>query len=489
MRKEFINKFGKISDAVKPAVLRYFYRDLTCDSSSGETSDQNEVDLRMKQAIEMEDPDIVPDLRHLNTGAKARYDAFWAECSKFLEQNMGTAVDDRRHTQVTHITTAISVRDFCDQVAARCPEGTAVPSVEWLRLQFWSKTPSAKSSLQHTGRFKVRFRVQQRQWRKEHPDTHYAAGVFRYQKEYAIMMRDICQFVCLDDKHRIKVGEPRVPIAAAERGRRVLTSVGTRFLVSDHDFTVFSIIPSVSLLIDVPEDIYGSWYAGQVYIGLKDGALEPSSPSRHMAELLPIIQEKAISNPVLFIYSDGGPDHRLTYVSVQLSLISLFLRLDLDYLCAARTAPYHSWRNPVERIMSIVNLGLQCVGLAREEMDVEFERAVKKATCTKDIRKLASKENKYRDTMTDSMSCVKVKLTQVVHRLKLKDKSFQVFNSASDQELEDFVGALVHFDESLTMSIKKADVGKYPTPKAFLGTLLQRETLFLRHCQVWLFRL
>lgn len=58
--------------------------------------------------------------------------------------------------------------------------------------------------------------------------------------------------ICLDDKHRIKVGEPGVPVAAAERGQRVLTSVGTRFLVSDHDFTVFSIIPLVSLLIGVP---------------------------------------------------------------------------------------------------------------------------------------------------------------------------------------------------------------------------------------------
>lgn len=29
----------------------------------------------------------------------------------------------------------------------------------------------------------------------------------------------------------------------------------------------------------------------------------------------------------------------------------------MDYLCAARTAPYHSYRNPVERIMSILNLG------------------------------------------------------------------------------------------------------------------------------------
>ena len=63
--------------------------------------------------------------------------------------------------------------------------------------------------------------------------------------------------------NRIKLDESSVLVAAAQRGRRVLTSVVT--LVGNHDFTVFSIIPSVSMLIDVPEDIYGSWYAGQVY--------------------------------------------------------------------------------------------------------------------------------------------------------------------------------------------------------------------------------
>ena len=124
-------------------------------------------------------------------------------------------------TQVTHIATAISIRDLRDQVVARCPEGTAVPSVEWLRLQFWPKTPSTRSLLQYTSRFKVRFRVQQRQWRKEHPDANYTAGIFRYQKEYAIATREFYQFACLDDQHRINVGEPHVPVAAAERGRRL----------------------------------------------------------------------------------------------------------------------------------------------------------------------------------------------------------------------------------------------------------------------------
>ena len=68
--------------------------------------------------------------------------------------------------------------------------------------------------------------------------------------------------------------------------------------------------------------------------------------------------------PILFVYTDayGGPDHRLTYLSVQLSYIALFRQMDLDLLIVGRTAPCHSWRNPVERIMSIVNLGLQCIG-------------------------------------------------------------------------------------------------------------------------------
>ena len=109
-------------------------------------------------------------------------------------------------------------------------------------------------------------------------------------------------------------------------------------------------------------------------IGIKESTFEPSSPLRHASELHSLIQSDSEKKPILFLYSDGGPDHRLTYLSVQLSLIAFVCILDLDYLCAARTAPFHSWRNPVERILSIVNLGLQCVGLAREEMSVEDER-------------------------------------------------------------------------------------------------------------------
>ena len=149
---------------------------------------------------------------------------------------------------------------------------------------------------------------------------------------------------------------------------------------------------------------------GTVYVGLKDAVFEASSPVRHACELHQTLQSFSFSKPVLFLYSDGGPDHRLTYVSVQLSLICLFIKLDLDYLCAGRTAPYHSWRNPVERIMSVLNLGLQCIGLARDQMPDEFEMEVDKCNNLTELRNIASRKSGILSAVQDSLSPVKILL-------------------------------------------------------------------------------
>ena len=74
-------------------------------------------------------------------------------------------------------------------------------------------------------------------------------------------------------------------MAAAERGKRVLLWRDETFEVGDHDFAKFSIIPSVVLSVDIPEDVSELWYCGQVHIGLKEVVFEPSSPHRHMTEL------------------------------------------------------------------------------------------------------------------------------------------------------------------------------------------------------------
>ena len=225
-------------------------------------------------------------------------------------------------------------------------------------------------------------------------------------------------FVCVDDKHRVKVGEPSCPVAAAERGRQVIVRSGTSFQVADHDFTRFSAIPSVALVVDVPDVISGSWYEGNVHVLFKDSAFEPSSPIRHATEIADVLQIECMSTPMLFLYWDGGPDHRVTYLSVKLALICVFVKLDLDSLCAARTAPYHSFRNPAKRIMSILNLGLQSVGLARRQMEEEKESAILNCSSISEIRRAAKEDSSLKDSLIDSVAPAKTTLTSVTQRLK-----------------------------------------------------------------------
>ena len=107
------------------------------------------------------------------------------------------------------------------------------------------------------------------------------------------------------------MGEPGYPVAAVEHGRRVIVCKDLSFEVGDHDFTKVSIVPSVTLVADIPDTLAGSWYEGQVVVTLKEAAFEPSSPLCHATELKALLSSQQTNNinPILCIYTDGGPDH------------------------------------------------------------------------------------------------------------------------------------------------------------------------------------
>ena len=156
------------------------------DASAARNMDESEIDKRVAEAIDMEDLDMLMDLRYQNANRSDKYSVFWAKYKQFL--------DECRAVHATHI------------------------------------------------------------------DVHYCAALFRYLKQYALKLREHALMACLDDKHRIKVGEPGLPVASVESGQKVLVSLNQSFEVCDHDFTRFSLIPSVTLLIDIPDAIGGSWY-------------------------------------------------------------------------------------------------------------------------------------------------------------------------------------------------------------------------------------
>ena len=60
---------------------------------------------------------------------------------------------------------------------------------------------------------------------------------------------------------------------------------------------------------------------GQVCVGVKDSVFEASSTYHHTTELNNLLTTLNDSNPMLMLYTDGGPDHRVNFLSVQLSYI------------------------------------------------------------------------------------------------------------------------------------------------------------------------
>lgn len=143
-------------------------------------------------------------------------------------------------------------------------------------------------------------------------------------------------------------------LSSGVRGKKAIVSIGSMWSCLDHDCqSKGSLTPSVCLDVDIPSEKDESFYRGQVSVIMKDSVFQPSNPFRHGMELLKMLNQKDNRKPVLMLFTDGGPDHRVTYHSVKLSLIVLFRRLSLELLVAGRSAPGHSWVNPAERIMSV----------------------------------------------------------------------------------------------------------------------------------------
>ena len=170
--------------------------------------------------------------------------------------------------------------------------------------------------------------------------------------------------------------------------------------------TLCGLIPSVDFLAEVPDSIRDSFFEGVPHVTVKDKIFQPSNAFRHAAELIQTQQASESTNnanEILMIYSDGGPDHRVTYGSVQVSLICLFILLDLDMLVAARNAPGQSWVNLAERVMSILNLALQNCALSRERMEPNLERKMNNKKNIEEVRQAAKTTEGLKESLVDSM--------------------------------------------------------------------------------------
>ena len=444
MRKDFINRYYKSVKAPK-SLLRNIFFELTGCESTWESSEQAEIDERVTSILhDSDDPSLLLDYRSLNgKDTDSKFGIFFEEMGHYFDEQL-LQVNERRHGEELNLPMAISIEELRDQISERVPEGTPIPCSETVRLQFQPNSTFQKTALKYSGRFNLKFRVRTRLARVNHVDAGYVATSFRYLKEFCVSNRENVTFVCLDDKAIVPVGEPGIPISTGVRGHnKVLTpSDGPKLVCTDHDFHIAGLVPSVTFVSRIPRHSNDTFFDGNIYVTTKDKIFQPSSPYRHASELTKILREHYsdddidLKTPILCLMTDGGPDHRVTFETVKLSLVQLFIQLDLDMLIALRTAPNHSWMNPAERCMSILNLALQHVALARKEMNSTYENAVKHKSTLSAVRNLANIKTGFREAFAESVGSVIELVNSRFKRMKLKNENLEVYTGMSDEDIQ-----------------------------------------------------
>lgn len=173
---------------------------------------------------------------------------------------------------------------------------------------------------------------------------------------------------------------------------------------------------------------------------------------------------------VILGFSDGGTDQRNTLESVKSACICLFKELDLDMLIIARCAPGNSWVNPAERIMSILNLGLQNCAFERKDDEGEF----KSCHSMNQIRDHIEKKPQSKETWVSSIEPVQSTVNKRLRILTLKDEPFSCIDSLTEEEIDIFKRHLRELFPELDLS---------KLVKAHTKSVRSYQTWMEQHCR------
>lgn len=158
---------------LKGSVIDFMYKELALDASQVSNPE-------MKRLISLGETGLVADLRELNVGRPSdKFDDFFKASHDIVETY--TAVDDRRHGDL-HLSQWINLVDLITEAAAKCPEGTLVPSKSLVHLQFQTRNPYSHAAINFTGKIPVQYKIQRRQLRLKHQYQHFCAAFYKYLK-------------------------------------------------------------------------------------------------------------------------------------------------------------------------------------------------------------------------------------------------------------------------------------------------------------------
>lgn len=106
------------------------------------------------------------------------------------------------------------------------------------------------------------------------------------------------------------------------------------------------------------------------------------------------------------------------------------------------------------KVMSILNLGLQCVGLMRKKMSKEFEQVLKQCNSIKDIRNATKNYPNLQQELNNSLQLVKDLLNSIFARQSLKTELFTTVNAATTEEIDQIFDAILELDQTMLKTDK-----------------------------------
>ena len=156
-------------------------------------------------------------------------------------------------------------------------------------------------------------------------------------------------------------------------------------------------------------------------------------------------------------------------MSVKIALIALQKSLDADMLVAVRTAPGHSYRNPVEKVNCILNIGLYGIGVMRQPVvdDPFFEKKLNATGNTEEVRKLLQQKSTYTELFKKSLDpCISL-ITESFSHLSLKEDELVNRKCLQGSTVTDLLKN-IDLDKNLTGQEKAADLQNNPKLSDYL---------------------
>ena len=221
-------------------------------------------------------------------------------------------------------------------------------------------------------------------------------------------------------------------MSVLSRQRKTATSVGgAESCAMDHDagHVKVKMVPTVLLLHDEPTSPECSWYKGRVKTLLKNNIFNASNAFGAITEFLINCEDDLEERPIFMCHSDGGGEHNLSFPSVQAAVASFAIQSKADASIYTNSCPYKSFTNEPERIMSILNVGMYGVAVARPLIDSEkFPGREQQFRTTKTIaeqRRNGERFSELKEGLEDVLRPVFEMFHQRFEKLTLKGVPFE----------------------------------------------------------------